>query len=60
MFPEPATSQDMLQPRRGTRTIPVVSVQRNVRIYTPDLIKSATSWATRTAGVRGNSANMFT
>ena len=59
MFPEPATSQDMLQPSRGRGTLRVVSVRRNVRIYTPDLIKSATNWATRTAGVRGNSQNVL-
>ena len=55
MIPEPTTSHDMLQTRRGERIIRVVIVQRNVRIYTPDFINSATSWATRTAGVRGKS-----
>jgi hypothetical protein len=62
MLPEPATrtrSQDRLQPRRGARTIRVVSVRRNVRMYTPDLIKSAASWATRSAGVTGLSPNVF-
>ena len=63
MLPEPANrtrSQDRLQPRRGTCTIRVVSVRRNVRIYTPGIIKSATSWATRTADATGNSPNVFT
>ncbi|KAN0128116.1 hypothetical protein V8E53_014097 [Lactarius tabidus] len=59
MLPEPATrarSQDRLQPRRGARTVRVVSVRRNVRMYTPDLVKSAASWATRSAG---HSPNVF-
>ncbi|KAI9507647.1 hypothetical protein F5148DRAFT_1306912 [Russula earlei] len=50
MLPEPATrsrKHDRLQPRRGARTMRVVSVRRNVRMYTPDLVKSAASWATR-------------
>ncbi|KAF8258940.1 hypothetical protein EI94DRAFT_1066976 [Lactarius quietus] len=63
MLPEPATrarSQDRLQPRRGARTVRVVSVRRNVRMYTPDLVKSAASWATRTvAGAAGHSPNVF-
>ena len=48
MLPEPATrarSQDRLQPRRGARTVRIVSVRRNVRMYTPDLLKNAASWA---------------
>ena len=43
MLPEPPTrarSQDKLQLRRGSRTILVVSVRRNVRIYIPDPVKS--------------------
>ncbi len=62
MLPEPATrsrSQDRLQPRRGARTVRVVSVRRNVRMYTPDLIKGAASWASRPAGVTGHSPNVF-
>jgi hypothetical protein len=50
MLPEPSTrsrKQERLQPRRGARTVRVVSVRRNVRMYTPDLIKSAASWASR-------------
>ncbi|KAI0067395.1 hypothetical protein BV25DRAFT_1819719 [Artomyces pyxidatus] len=50
MLPEPATrtkKQDHLKPRRGARTVRVVSVRRNVRMYTPDLVKSASSWAAR-------------
>ena len=30
---------DMLQPRRRARTMRIVSVTRNVRMYTPDLVK---------------------
>ncbi|KAH8988261.1 hypothetical protein EDB86DRAFT_3065602 [Lactarius hatsudake] len=62
MLPDPATrsrSQDRPQPRRGARTVRVVSVRRNVRMYTPDLIKSAASWASRPAGVTGHSPNVF-
>jgi hypothetical protein len=33
------------QARKGARTIRVVSVRRNVRMYTPDLVKTAASWA---------------
>ncbi|KAH9059688.1 hypothetical protein EDB87DRAFT_1675041 [Lactarius vividus] len=40
-------------------TVRVVSVRRNVRMYTPDLIKSAASWASRPAGVTGHSPNVF-
>ena len=62
MLPEPATrarSQDRLQPRRGARTVRVVSVRRNVRMYTPDLIKTGASWAARSAGMAGHSPNPF-
>ena len=38
---------ERFQPRRGARTVCVVSVRRNVRMYTPDLVKGAASWATR-------------
>ncbi|EMD35972.1 hypothetical protein CERSUDRAFT_138713 [Gelatoporia subvermispora B] len=38
------------QPRRGARTVRVVSVRRNVRMYSPDLVKSAASWAHRPRG----------
>jgi hypothetical protein len=50
MLPEPSTrsrNQERLQPRRGARTVRVVSVRRNVRMYTPDLVKSAASWASQ-------------
>lgn len=35
------------QVRRGARTVRVVSVRRNVRMYSPDLVKTAASWASR-------------
>ena len=38
---------DRLQPRCGARAVRVVSVRRNVRMYAPDLVKTAESWATR-------------
>jgi hypothetical protein len=53
MLPEPASrirKQDRLQPRRGARTVRVMSVRRNVRMYSSDLIRSAASWATRPPG----------
>jgi hypothetical protein len=42
MPPEPVTrsrKHDRLNPRPGARTVRVVSVRRNVRMYTPDLFK---------------------
>lgn len=38
------------QPRRGARTVRLVSVRRNVRMYSPDLVKSAASWGIRLHG----------
>lgn len=35
------------QTRRGVRTVQVVSVRRNVRMYSPDLVKTAAGWAQR-------------
>ncbi|KAF9466768.1 hypothetical protein BDZ94DRAFT_1157316 [Collybia nuda] len=35
------------QARRGARTVRVMSVRRNVRMYSPDLVKSAATWAHR-------------
>ena len=62
MLPEPATrsrKNDRLQPRRGARTVRVVSVRRNVRTYTPDLVKSAASWATRPPSGVTHAPNAF-
>ncbi|KAH0580415.1 hypothetical protein H2248_001917 [Termitomyces sp. 'cryptogamus'] len=33
------------QPRPAARTVRILAVRRNVRIYSPDLVKSAASWA---------------
>ena len=38
------------QPRRGARTIRIMSVRRNVRMYSPDLVKTASTWAYRPPG----------
>ena len=47
------------QPRRGSRTVRVLSVRRNVRMYSPDLVKTASTWAHRPpgAGVNNGLAN---
>lgn len=39
------------QPRRGARTTRVVSVRRNVRMYSTDLVKTAAGWGHRPRGV---------
>lgn len=62
MLPEPSTrsrKQERLQPRRGARTVRVVSVRRNVRMYTPDLVKSAASWASRPPSGVTHAPNAF-
>ena len=62
MLPGPATrsrKHERLQPRRGARTVRVVSVRRNVRMYTPDLVKSAASWATRAPSGVSHAPNPF-
>ncbi|KAI0357161.1 hypothetical protein OH77DRAFT_1451388 [Trametes cingulata] len=45
---------DRPQPRRGARTVRVLSVRRNVRMYSPDLVKTAASWAQRPRGAVSN------
>src|SRR5260221_8013927 len=53
MLPEPATQSrkhDRLQPRRGACTMRVVSVRRNVCMYTLDIVKTAATWANVPAG----------
>ncbi|KAI0631726.1 hypothetical protein C8Q77DRAFT_1159474 [Trametes polyzona] len=45
---------DRPQPRRGARTVRIVSVRRNVRMYSPDLVKTAASWAQRPRGAVSN------
>ncbi|PPQ65039.1 hypothetical protein CVT26_015735 [Gymnopilus dilepis] len=38
------------QPRRGARTVRLLNVRRNVRMYSPDLVKTASTWAYRPPG----------
>jgi hypothetical protein len=38
---------DKPQARRGARTVRVMSVRRNVRMYSPDLVRTAAAWAHR-------------
>ncbi|KAI0264839.1 hypothetical protein BC834DRAFT_924457 [Gloeopeniophorella convolvens] len=45
--------QERLQPRRGARTVRVVAVRRNVRMYSPDLVRSAAGWAAHVPGASG-------
>jgi hypothetical protein len=62
MLPDPATrsrKNDRLQPRRGARTMRVVSVRRNVRMYTPDLVKTSASWACRAPSGVTHAPNAF-
>ncbi|KAG6836676.1 hypothetical protein H0H93_005094 [Arthromyces matolae] len=45
---DPASSSNQKpQARRGVRTLRVMSVRRNVRMYSPDLVKTAATWAYR-------------
>ena len=44
------------EPRPGARTVRVVSVRRNVRMYSPDLVKSSASWGQRPRGAPPSSA----
>ena len=41
---------DRPQPRRGARTVRVLNIRRNVRMYSPDLVKTTASWANRPRG----------
>ncbi|KAI1786123.1 hypothetical protein LXA43DRAFT_1065348 [Ganoderma leucocontextum] len=41
---------DRPQPRRGARTVRVLNIRRNVRMYSPDLVKTSASWANRPRG----------
>ena len=59
MFPEPATGSRNLQPHHGARTMHVVSVRRNVRIYTSDLVKAAAIWAIRAPSGVTHASNTF-
>ena len=50
--------QDKPQARRGARTMRVVSVRRNVRMYSPDLVKTAASWASASRLAQDGSRGM--
>lgn len=41
------------QARQGARTVRVMGVRRNVRMYSPDLVKSASSWAASKSALGG-------
>ncbi|KAG2018613.1 hypothetical protein CC2G_008031 [Coprinopsis cinerea AmutBmut pab1-1] len=45
MLPFTGNPKAKPQPRKGARTVRVMSVRRNVRMYSPDLVKSASAWA---------------
>lgn len=43
------TYDNLSSPRRGAKLVKVTTVRRNVRLYSPDLVRSAASWATKSA-----------
>ena len=43
--------QERPLPRKGAKTIRIATVRRNVRMYSPDLVKTAASWANRPKGL---------
>jgi hypothetical protein len=62
VLPEPATrsrKHESLQLRRRARTVGVVSVRRNVRVYTPDLVKTAASLETLPPSGVADAPNVF-
>ncbi|KAF9650428.1 hypothetical protein BDM02DRAFT_1433931 [Thelephora ganbajun] len=46
----PTKKQERPLPRKGAKTIRVATVRRNVRMYSPDLVKTAANWASRPKG----------
>jgi len=46
----PTQKQERSLPRKGAKTIRIATVRRNVRMYSPDLVKTAASWASRPKG----------
>ncbi|KAH9911357.1 uncharacterized protein BXZ73DRAFT_82833 [Epithele typhae] len=46
------------EPRRGARTVRVMSVRRNVRMYSPDLVKTTASWAYRPKNATSSAGEM--
>jgi len=56
MLPKPATrlrKYNRLQPRHEVCTVCVVSVAQNIRVHTPELVKTARSWTTRRGWIDG-------
>lgn len=52
MLPSLSTQkQERPLPRKGAKTIRVATVRRNVRMYSPDLVKTAAGWANRPKGL---------
>ena len=47
----PTKKQERPLPRKGAKTIRVATVRRNVRMYSPDLVKTAAGWASRPMGL---------
>ena len=47
----PTQRQERPLPRKGAKTVRVATVRRNVRMYSPDLVKTAASWANRPKGL---------
>jgi hypothetical protein len=43
----PTQKQERPLPRKGAKTVRIATVRRNVRMYSPDLVKTAANWATR-------------
>ncbi|RDX50699.1 hypothetical protein OH76DRAFT_436054 [Lentinus brumalis] len=56
MLPAPVGKNERPQPRRGARTVRVLNVRRNVRMYSPDLVKTSASWAHRPRGSVSNAS----
>lgn len=51
MLPSPPTQKQERQlPRKGAKTVRIATVRRNVRMYSPDLVRTAANWATRPKG----------
>ncbi|KAF8631654.1 hypothetical protein AX17_005056 [Amanita inopinata Kibby_2008] len=47
------------QPRKGARTVRLLNVRRNVRIYTQDLVKTGASWGIRSSKSISGPSNGF-
>ncbi|KAJ7594334.1 hypothetical protein C8J56DRAFT_926494 [Mycena floridula] len=55
-FLHQTSSSSAITPRKGARTLRVLAVRRNVRMYSPDLVKSASGWAYRAKSYATGSA----